>query len=270
MKKSVILLIGLMILVPSICQGAKAATGILRGGYGFLFPDHNSFLNPGQMAISYGAAFETSYERADLTDGQSVTPSFVFGTGTFGLGAYANRLGTQLEDGATSVDSVGGGLGVALFKSRLTLGAAYARSIDAYQMSDGTGWVTVTYNGPQRKGPAIGVAATTTVNLAGGDHQGALAAIGYSFRSNRSLEVVARLNDIRDTDSYVGGAYGTFGMDFLYVAGGYEYTNLTAQHRAAARLGFIIGRFIDISAFGTRVLTKVGETTYGGSLRASF
>jgi len=87
-----------------------------------LFEDANDFTNPAQIALAHGAAIEGYYTRQNPSGAQSVTPSFVWGNGKVGLGAYGTRSGTNLGSASQSMDSIGGELGVALAQDHLTMG----------------------------------------------------------------------------------------------------------------------------------------------------
>lgn len=254
----------------SVSALADKSTKIIRGGLGFLFPDHNSFSNPGQFPLGYGSAFEAGYQRANgANPQQAVTPSFVYGNGKVGLGAFYSRGGTSLTN-STASDSVGVGAGVSFLKDKLTMGLSYDTDLQTSRTSDGNLLFTANMNGPQRRGPSIGLSLGSTVNAAGGDRQKANFGFGYSFRSNNSLEGGITFNDIRDTGDYSPYVAGTFGSQFIYAGGYYTYAKLAATHSVAARVGFILGRYLDLSALASYVLKTGGAATYGATFRASF
>jgi hypothetical protein len=264
MKRSLWLFCGAM----ALCGASQAAskTDILRGGLGFLFPDHNSFSNPGQFSISHGMAMEADYSREDSTQLQNLTPSLVYGNGKVGLGAFGSRTGTNLTAKNGSLDVIGAGAGVALAKERLTLGVGYDRVISSSPQNDGNLRVEATLNGPQRKGPAFGVEATTTL---GSTHiAGVTAAAGYSFRSNVSIEAVFKNYDTRQFKNSTLSGFVNWADNMFYLGAGYTYLNLNSLNEIEGRLGVMLGRFVDVSVFAAKVFK--GELSYGGSLRASF
>jgi hypothetical protein len=248
---------------------ADKSTKIIRGGLGFLYPDHNSFSNPGQFPLSYGMAVEAGYGRTNGSSSQTLTPSFVYGNGKVGVGGFYSRGGTDLL-GSSASSSVGFGLGVSFLKDKLTLGAKYDTSLESTRTNDGNLAVTVNLNGPQRKGPSLGLGVGTTISADGGDRQNATASLGYSFRSNNSIEAGLTFNDIRDTADFSPFFAGTFGSQYLYLGGSYTYAKAAEDHMVAARLGVILGRYLDLSAQASYVLETGGAATYGATVRASF
>lgn len=267
MMKASLLVLALVVGAATPAYADKS-TKILRGGLGFLFPDHNSFSNPGQFPLSYGMAIETGYTRANGSSDQALTPSFVYGNGKVGLGAFYSRSGTDL--GTASTSSVGVGLGTSFIKDKFTFGASYARALETVRVNDGFVQVTANLNGPQRKGPSLGVGVGTTLKQVGGDRQNGNIGLGYSFRSNENFEAGLKFNDLRDTSNFSPYAAGTFGSQYVYMGGSYTYEKTDEDHVVAARLGFIIGRYIDLSALASYVLETGGAATYGATLRASF
>ncbi len=267
MKKSSFLVV---VLAAAFATSAFAdkSTKIMRGGLGFLFPDHNSFSNPGQFPLSYGMAIETGYTRVNGSSAQALTPSFVYGNGQVGLGAFYSRSGADL--GSTSSNSVGAGLGVSFLKDKFTMGVGYTRVLDSTRTSDGSLQVTANLNGPQRKGPSVGIGVGTSMNAAGGDRQNASASLGYSFRSNDNIEAGVLFNDLRSTSDFDPYFAGTIGSQYMYLGGTYRYLKASEDHQVGARLGFILGRYIDFSASANYVLETGGATSYGGTVRASF
>lgn len=264
----IIVLILLVCLVPTNSFAKK--THILRGGFGFLFPDHNSFANPGQFAITHGAAFEASYSQASIGSVKGLNSSFVLGKGKWGMGVFGSRVGTAIDSPATSADVVGGGIGFSILKERMTLGVSYVRSIDVAQTSDGAASVSLTMNGPKRMGPTIGLGATTSLNAAGGDQQSGVIGFGYTFKSNVNLEANYNQNNFRNTDDFTASGFVNYGAKYFYFGAGYSYLNVAGDHQIKGRIGFLLGRFVDFSVFADQTLESGGALTYGVSLRASF
>lgn len=269
MKRTLSLLATALLLVSVPALGADKSTKIIRGGLGFLYPDHNSFTNPGQFPLSYGMAFEAGYTRVNASTTQALTPSLVYGNGKVGLGAFYQRAGAGLT-GAGSTNAVGAGFGVALLKNKLTFGAGYSTSLSTGRTDDGTVQLTANLNGPQRQGPSLGLGVTSTINSTIGQRQTATLGVGYSFRSNNSLEGGVKFNRLSTLGDYSPFLAGTLGTQFLYVGANYLYGVLAKTHTVSARVGFIFGRYVDVSALATRVMTTGGATSYGASLRASF
>lgn len=267
MKKSTVLVVFAAVFASSAF--ADKSTKIIRGGLGFLFPDHNSFANPGQFPLSYGMAVEAGYSRTNGSSQQSLTPSIVYGNGQVGVGAFFARSGTSLTD-ESSTNSIGAGLGASFLKDKFSVGASYTRDLSDTRTSDGTVNVTANLNGPQRKGPSVGVGVGTTLNATGGDYQTANASVGYSFRSNDNIEAGVVFNNLRNTSDFDPVFAGTFGSQYMYMGVSYRYKKLAEDHVVGARLGFILGRYLDLSASASYVLETGGEANYGATLRASF
>jgi hypothetical protein len=267
MKKASLLVLALAAVLTTSAHADKS-TKIIRGGLGFLFPDNNSFSNPGQFPLSYGMAFETGYSRVNGSSAQALTPSFVYGNGQLGVGAFYSRSGMDL--GSSASNAVGAGLGVSFLKDKLTMGVSYSRSLEAVRINDGTLSVTANLNGPQRTGPSVGVGFGTTINATGTNTRTGTLGLGYSFHSNQSIEAGLTLNDLQNTADYSPYFAGTYGSQYMYLGASYTYVKTSADHVAAGRLGFILGRYIDISALASYVLETGGASTYGATLRASF
>lgn len=267
MKQTRILLL-ILVAAFSLSAHADKSTKIIRGGQGFLFPDNNSFTNPGQFPLSYGMAFETGYTKVNGTSDQQLTPSFVYGNGQLGLGAFYARSGTDLGSNATS--AIGAGAGVSFLKNKLTFGASYTRSLETIRTDDGTLGFTANLNGPQRMGPSLGVGFGTTLGSTTTNTQTGNVAVGYSFRSNQSIEGGLKFNNLSDTSDFDPFFAGTFGSQYVYFGTSYTYLKATTEHQVGGRLGFILGRYIDVSAMATYVLKTGGAASYGATVRASF
>ncbi len=253
----------------SLPAHADKSTKIIRGGLGFLFPDNNSFANPGQFPLSYGMAFETGYTKVNGSSNQALTPSFVYGNGQLGLGAFYSRSGTDLGSNATS--SVGAGVGMSFMKDKLTVGASYSRSLETLRTNDGALGATVNLNGPQRMGPSLGVGFGTTLGATSGTNtKSGNIGVGYSFRSNQSIEGGVLFNDLSNTADMSPYFAGTYGSQYAYLGGSYTYLKTAGDHQVGGRLGVILGRYLDISALATYVLKTGGAASYGATVRASF
>lgn len=245
---------------------AAGGAGINRGGLGFLFPDNNSFVNPGQFADSHGMAVEGFYSRSNLTGaGHSISPSFVYGNGMMGVGVYGTRTGTDLL-GAGNTDTVGAGLGVALLKGRATLGVRYDKTLG--MTDNGVASATVTLNPAQRKGVAIGVGYTRNITSTASS---LVAGAGYSFMSNNNLEVNITFPDINTLSNWNLAAYVTTMKGIGFLGAGYVMAKAaTTSHGVSGRLGVVLGRSVDVSVWGATYFVTGSPILYGGSLRASF
>src|SRR4051812_29699986 len=94
--------VSFVILFAAVTAQARGGGNIMRGGLGFLFPDHNSFNNVGQFAADHGMAVEALYARTNQGGGpQTILPSFVYSNGAMGLGFYGSHTGTSLISGGS-------------------------------------------------------------------------------------------------------------------------------------------------------------------------
>ncbi len=270
MKKLLSVVSFAALLISSVGQAYGGPT-ISRGGLGFLFPDHNSFVNPGQFALDKGTAVDMSYttQTNSGTTDQSLTPSVVYGGGNFGFGVDVTRTGTSLTNTAEKSDSVGAGMGVALDHEHITVGVAASRSIDVNQTNDGIVGGTLTWNGDKRMGFTTGVAVNTTINQAGGNTQTGTAAVGWGFNQMTRVEVDATFNNLNNFSDYDLGAFITMQGNMLYAAAGYNYLMLAAESQLQGRLGLTFGRF-DISGYVSDTLNSGDGVEFGGAVRLAF
>jgi hypothetical protein len=261
-----------LLLAAAPSQAASGKSTISRGGLGFLFPDHNNFNNIGQTALDKGTSIELDYGVTPVTGASNVqmaTPSIVFSTGSFGLGAFVQRSGTSLTETANKTDTVGAGLGFALAKQRLTIGVQGYRSIDIAQSSDGTVGASLAWNGDKRVGFTAGAGVTTTLNQANEDTRAGTVALGWGFNPMTKVEVVAKLNNLSDTNDYDLGGYLTYEGNVFYFSGGYNYLAQSKDSQVRGRAGLAFGKF-DLSAFVDYTIVDGGSPAYGGTARVTF
>lgn len=269
--KYLLLITGAMGLVSSLAM-AKGSSNLMRGGYGFLFPDANSFINGGQMAKTSGTAIEGLYQRNDQLDTQTATPSVVWGSGRVGLGAFATRTGSALTgDPASRADSVGAGLGVSLAQGKVTVGGTVERSIDTGQSNDGVVTAALNYNGSKGKGFHLGGGFSSTLNsLSGTETKTATLATGWVFEGSASFEINYKLKDLDQTsNNYVASSYLNFGGSNYYFSTGYSYDRPTRQNTLETRVGFIMGSY-DFSFHGKKIMKEGNDPDYGATLRTTF
>lgn len=267
MSPRIRVMIGLALCVSLSAFGK--ATNIQRGGLGILFPDHNSFANPGQFAVTYGLAIQGFYTRTDQTPtSQSVAPSLVFGNGRFGFGVYGARSGNDLGSSASSTDVVGGGLGISMLKKRITLGASFDKVLES-GVDGGIAKASLTFQSPSRKGPSIGAVFAAPVNMTGVKNE-VTVGFGHSFKSNTTMEANVKFSDLEDFKNFVAGGYVNLASRVLYLGAGYQFRNVGTQHAALGRLGVMLGSRVDLSVYGEKAFVTGSALTYGGSLRASF
>jgi hypothetical protein len=249
---------------------AHAASGggaVMRGGLGFLFPDNNSFANPGQFVDSHATAVEGLYSRSNV-DGaaQTATPSIVYGNGSIGLGAYGSRQAVTLL-GTPTTDTVGAAVGFSLMKGRAVVGLKYDKTLGS--TDSGIATATLTLNPAMRKGMAIGVGYTRNISTSVGSLN---AALGYSFMHNNNLEVDITFPDISALSAWNLGAYLTTMKGPAFLGAGYVMRNngTTTSSGASARLGMMVGSMTDISITASYFFATGSPVNYGASLRMAF
>lgn len=255
---------------------------VIRGGQGFLFPDHNSLVNPGQLSLSKDTGLQASYARQDLTVGpvtstvQTATPSLAYANGRVGIGISASRIGTSL-DSDNSSDIGTAAFGFALGKrTPVTIGATYTRTLDGNATNDGVVGAMVNLNPSKGEGFTIGVGGTMVLNSTSGPStKTAIVGLGYSGRNrNNNIEANFSLPDIDDTSSYKVGGYATLGGQSYYIGAGYEYLKATSGDTSnlLGRAGFVLGRGsdVDFSVFINYQLEDGSKPLYGATLRVTF
>jgi hypothetical protein len=261
----------LTLAVPS--QAAQQMP-ISRGGLGFLYADHNSFSNPGNFADDRGTGIQAEYSVQQQASGepmeQTFIPSAVYGGTDWGFGIFGQRAGTNLLDSSTKTDTIGAGLGVGMFKDRLTIGVSGSRDIDVSQNNNGVvgGSITWNGNGLKREGLALGGAVFTTLDQAGGDVQNAVAAIGWGFEMTK-IEAIATFNNLSDMSDWNLGAALTFEGKVFYFSALYNYLMLSKDSQLGGRLGIVIGKF-DISALVSNTFNSTSNLSYGATVRIAF
>lgn len=281
MRKAFLATAFAMILVPGAASGARKAN-VIRGGQGFLFPDHNTLTNPGQLSLSKDTGIQAMYMRQDTDTGfgtetfQAATPSIAYANGRVGIGVAATRLGTSL-DSDSSTDSGTAALGFNLGKRRnVTVGATYTRGLDGDQTNDGTLSAAINLNPSKGEGFAIGAGFSTVLNdTTGGSTKGAVVGLGYSGRNrNNNIEVNLALPNLDDTSAYTIGGYATLGDKAYYLGAGYEYGKTATGNTSdlLGRLGFVLGRGsdVDFSVFLNYRMEDNAKPAYGATLRVTF
>lgn len=260
------------LLTLAVPSHAAQQMPISRGGLGFLFSDHNSFENPGNFADDKGTGVQASYSIQQQANGQPAeqdfTPSVVYGGTDWGFGVFGQRAGTDLLSDNNKTDSVGAGLGVGMFKDRLTIGVEGSRSIDTNQTNNGVVGGSITWNGMKREGFAIGGAAYTTLDQVGGDVQNGMAAIGWGFEMTK-LEAIATFNNFNNLNDWDMGGALTFEGRVFYFSALYNYLMLSNESQLAGRLGFVIGKF-DASVFVQNTFVTGSNPEYGATVRIAF
>ena len=247
-------------------------SGINQGGLGFLFPDANSFSNPGAFSGEYGTSIQGAYSRSSATGGdQEFTPSAVYGNGKFGIGAYGSRTATNLTEPTDAADQIGAAMGVGIIHDKLDFGLGYSRYISANPANNGVATASLTLHGAKDMGPSLGVAFNDTFNTNGTSTNGGTVAIGYGFKHNTSIEADATFLDLSNYKDVVLGAFVNVGSQMVYLSAGYEYWNeFTFKNEILGRLGFILGKNVDFSVTAGDFLETGATLNYGATLRFSF
>lgn len=257
-----------LILTLLVCSVgfAKGSGSIERGGFGFLFSDNNNFANPGLFGGSKAFAFDAKYDTASGGSVKGITTSAVYGSGLIGIGAYGNRTGTNLSASGAYDDIAGVGMGFGIAKGKVLVGAGYRREVSTQQSNDGRVDATMTMKSGD-KGFALGLGATTELNSVNDEVKTATVAVGYAFSNGIGFEIDGVANDMANTKNLLGAAYISKSAQSAFMSVGYLWNNVSSRHGAAARIGFILGKSFDISAYATHTFYTGSSPSYGGSLR---
>lgn len=240
-----------------------------HGGVGFVFPDASNFTNPSQRGHTKGAALQLDYNHLNNQGFQSLTPSFVWGSGNFGLGGFASRLGTKLDASEQSVDSIGGEIGVSLANDRLGIGVNYIRSIDTAQNSDGTMTAAMRVSGQRSHGMNFTVAGSTTVNRATRDIKTGTVGLGYGFATG-GFEASYSVTDFQDPGKN-NEALGALHLEgkTVYFGAGYGYTKPVNAALLKGRFG-VKYKKVDFSVHADHLFLTGRDIAYGGTFRVTF
>ncbi len=253
--------------IATVSAHARSSGNIQRGGLGFLFPDHNSFKNPGQFSTAHGSGLEFEYNAQSSTGGsKTVKPSFVYGNGNFGLGINGARSGASLSESGQYVDMVQAGLGFSTMKERMTIGAAYTKIVTGPNLlGDGLVDLTLTLQGARRMGAVFGLGYHRVLGL---NTHAATLGFGYGFQSSNSLEVNVDFNNLDDVNDFTASGFFNLGRQWFYMGAGYSFAKVAETHSGQARVGFIMGK-VDVSGLISAPFSG-GTLTYGATLRAVF
>lgn len=260
--KKTFLLVLLSISATTFAKG----DGLMRhGGVGFLFEDASGFSNPAYRGRTKGAALQADYTRFN-SDLQSLTPSFILGSGKFAIGMFSSRLGPTLTAPETSTDSIGGDLGLAFANDRLGMGIGYVRSIDAGQDGDGKFLASIKVSGQRSTGFNVSVLGTTTVNRATRDINTGTFGIGYGFVSG-GIEASYAVTDFKDPQNNYKmlGAFNVEGKT-VYFGAGFGYEKPVNASIAVGRFG-VKYKTIDFSLHLDHQLVSGYTPAYGGTFR---
>lgn len=260
---------GLIAATAAQGKGASPKGMIMRGGLGFIFVDNNNFRNVSQFASSHATALEAKY--AQQNNSPTAGASLVWGNGTFGLGAYGQRAGTNLTGAGNYADSAGAGLALAVIPDRLNVGANFSKVITTSSATNnGVAGAQFTLMGPHGCGFALGGGGTMVLgDTSGNNVQTGTVSLGYGFKPNVGVEALITINDIKDTTNWAAGGYFNWGGDIVYLGAGYEYVKQSANGQVVGRFGFELGKYFDISAFGTYGLAPGSQPFFGVSARVS-
>lgn len=264
MQKALALLVLITLSGSAFAEGKSSS--ISRGGLGFLFSDTNSFSNPGRFSLMRGRALQFLGTRNPEDSTQALTPSFVYGTGGFGLGVFVKREGLNMIVSDRSTDSVGAGLGFNFAKNRVSVGFGVEKSVDAFA-DDGVFLATITLH-PAGKGFSMGAGVSTTTNVSPSTRT-AHVAMGYAFNPMVSFEAIAKFNNLTDTNDITGSGFFTLSGQRAYLSAGANYVKLTKHVEAMGRVGVVFGAF-DLSAIASKDFAFGKKLKYGGSLRVRF
>lgn len=269
MKKTTLLILVLITAFPAF---AAKRGNVMRGGYGFLFPDANQFINAGQAALNKGVSIEANYSRNQETEAQMATSSVAWASGRWALGAAVSRVGMELSNESSSFDVMTAQAGTAWMGGKVSFGGIYSKSLEAGTAGDGTVGAQLNYHWSKPgHGVVMGLGSTTTLGLTTNSQTGT-AALGYAFSSGMMIEGAYQVDDFSDAKNhYRYSASAVYNGSQWYAAGQYNLIteNGSNPDTVSGRLGVVLGQ-ADLSAQLTKEIFTGGETTYGGTLRVLF
>jgi len=262
----------LLVTFVSLPALAEKKGALMRGGFGFLFPDANRIVNGGQATANKGLSAQGSYTRNKDTEAQELDTSLVWSNGQAGLGASVTRSGMELNDAQTSEDSLKAQAGLAVDNGKVTLGVVYANSLESGVTDEGSVSGQLNWNlGKPGHGWVVGVSGGTTLGKTTNTTSGTVG-LGYGFGSGLMVEGAYQVDDFSDSKNkhQYSGAF-VYNSSAWYAAA--QYNSVTSgtsnPDNASGRLGVVLGK-ADISAQVTKETFTGGETTYGGTLRYAF
>jgi hypothetical protein len=260
-----------LVVFSSLSAFAEKKGNLLRGGYGFLFPDANQFVNGGQMALNKGTAVEANYLRDNDSSVQVGTPSLVWANGQTGIGAGVSRTGLKLSEASTSVDTLKVQAGAAL-ASNLTFGGVYSRSLESGVVgSDEVSAQMNVHFGKAGHGVVLGLGAGTTLGNETNNRNGVVG-LGYAMSSGVMTEVAYQVDNFADaTNNYTYTGSVVYNANSWYAAGRYNHVKAgeSEPNNFQARLGMVFGK-IDLSGQVSKQTVTDGSTVYGGTMRVVF
>lgn len=239
---------------------------IVRGGFGMLFADTNSFQTPGELAPNHGFDVQIAAQRqgTDL----AVGPSAAFSTGKFGVGGFYNRVGTDLLTAGSYNETMGGAFGLATLFGRLNLGMGYNRLQTAStSTADLYGSATANFGKDRFTGLMLGLSANQDLGYALATTSASFG-IGYAYNRNKGFETNFSLNDFYNPSDWIVGFHGQWSNAKYYAAPGFRYHAYQSFLELMARAG-VIKRKWDLSVFAI-FPTSVNSPQYGLSLRKIF
>lgn len=262
-----------LVVFTSVHAFADKKGTLMRGGFGFLFPDANQFVNGGQMALNKGTAVEANYMRDDETAVQVGTPSVVWANGHAGVGVGVSRTGLKLSEASTSVDTLKVQAGTSL-ASNLTLGGVYSRSLESGVVgSDEVSAQLNVHFGKAGQGLVLGLGAGTTLGNETNSRNGVVG-LGYTFGSGVMTEVAYQVDNFEDSsNNYTYAGSMVYNSGSWYAAGRYNHVRQGSSepNNAQLRLGWICSAGkLDLSGQVKKDTFSGGSTVYGGSLRVLF
>lgn len=256
----------MMVLFLSTVCLAKGPGSLDRGGMGFLYADNNSFSNSSLFGARSGFAVDAHYDSANSNSLRGATASAVYGNGMVGIGAFDNRSGSDLTSSGSFNDVAGVGAGLNIARGKALVGAGFQKTVNGTAYDTGNVNAAISMRG--EKGLGFGLGASQQMgSITGTNIRTATAAIGFGASNGFMVEADVVVKDLTRTSDLTGAAYLTRSGQSAYLSLGYLWHNLISLHGAAARVGFILGKSIDMSLYATHVFTTGASPAYGASLR---
>lgn len=252
---------------------AHASEQVTRGGFGFLFPDHNAFRNPGQLAVDVGTTAEIQWAKFTGTHEESFIPSVMYSNGMLTFGVFASRHGDGLENADSTTDAIGGAIGLASPGGKYTFGLSAGRNFDIKRtITHGPSTTAVdfgfSYN-DLKDGFSLGAGLGSSLGKSTGDYRFSTLAFGYRQKQQWATEIVQRFSDLSNLADWELGAFASLYREMWYLSGGYNFLALPGHHQVLIQTGLVLGRF-DLSLFATYAIADGENPFHGGSIRVAF
>lgn len=270
MKWLLALLVFSVLAMPTAVFAKGGKSNNRKGGVGYVYQDINAFSNPSNRGNTDGFTLQGAFESIASTPATyDANGSLTWGKKGFGFGAYYGRVGTNVLTTGTFAQTVGGNIGVNMFKDTVSFGAGYAYPLDATATTNGTATAALSIHSSKGEGANLTIGGTYTLNKVGAARMGAVVGLGWMMKNNLSIEVNGSVANINSISNYVGQFAINYSGRIVYLGAGFSYV-AGGTHFATGRLGFNLGSHVDLSGMVNYFVRTTNALGYGGTVRFSF